>query len=203
MAKNDSNTKKHLHFAFGKIDQENFEELFCYFYPKLQAYAVSILNDKQSAEDVVQDVFLYIWNKREDLQFGEGFYSYIFQSVYSKSIDHIRKDSRLSKHEQDSLLKFAEEYQTYLGNDAHPLKELFSEEFNKKLDDLLDKLPEARKQVFKMVYLDGLKAKEVSSELNMPLRTVESHIYLTLKFLRANLSPTDFLILSLFFDFIS
>ncbi len=195
------NTGKSSSFTFKRISEEHFEELFCEFYPKLLAYAISILNNKQVAEDIVQEVFLYVWEKRDKLQIGAGFYSYVFQSTYTKCVDYIRKDSRLDKREQESILKFAEEYESYLENDAHPIQELFSKDFNEKLDLLLEQLPESRCQVFKLVYIDGLKAKEVASQLDMPQRTVESHVYLTLKFLRTQLSPSDFFILALLFKF--
>lgn len=195
------NTGKSSSFTFKRISEEHFEELFCEFYPKLLAYAISILNNKQVAEDIVQEVFLYVWEKRDKLQIGAGFYSYVFQSTYTKCVDYIRKDSRLDKREQESILKFAEEYESYIENDAHPIQELFSKDFNEKLDLLLEQLPESRRQVFKLVYIDGLKAKEVASQLDMPQRTVESHVYLTLKFLRTQLSPSDFFILALLFKF--
>lgn len=195
------NDSESSHYASKRISEEHFEELFCDFYPKLLAYAISILNDKQAAEDIVQEVFLYVWEKKEYLRTDAGFYSYIFQSTYTKCVDYIRKDSRLDKREQELLLKFAEEYQSYLENDAHPIQELFSQDFNKKLEALLEQLPESRREVFKLIYIDGLKAREVASKLDMPLRTVESHIYLTLKFLRTQLSPSDFFILALLFRF--
>lgn len=195
------NTGESSHSAIKRMSEEHFEELFCNFYPKLLAYAISILNDKQAAEDIVQEVFLYMWEKRENLQVDTGFYSYIFQSTYTKCVDYIRKDSRLDKREQQSILKFAEEYQSYIENDAHPIKELFSKDFNEKLSELLEQLPEARRQVFKLAYLDGLKAREIAVKLEMPQRTVESHIYLTLKFLRTQLSPSDFFILAFLFQF--
>lgn len=195
------NTGKASSFTFKRISEEHFEELFCEFYPKLLAYAISILNNKQVAEDIVQEVFLYVWEKRDKLQIGAGFYSYVFQSTYTKCVDYIRKDSRLDKREQESILKFAQEYESYIENDAHPIQELFSKDFNEKLDLLLEQLPESRRQVFKLVYIDGLKAKEVASQLDMPQRTVESHVYLTLKFLRTQLSPSDFFILALLFKF--
>ncbi|MPM78116.1 hypothetical protein SDC9_125127 [bioreactor metagenome] len=89
----------------------------------------------------------------------------------------------------------------YLENDCQPLKELFSKDFDEKLNALLAQLPEVRRQVFEMVYHEGLKAKEVSEILQMPQRTVESHIYLAMKFLRKHLSSSDFLILILFCKF--
>ena len=179
------------------LSQSQFEELFCSFYPQVAAYATVILDNKTTGEDIAQEVFAYVWEKRKSLQVGTGFLSYLFQTAYSRCIDHIKKNSRLEEYARDSLLKFAEEYHTYLENDCQPLKELFSKDFDEKLNALLARLPEIRRQVFEMVYREGLKAKEVSEILQMPQRTVESHVYLAMKFLRKHLSPSDFLILTL------
>lgn len=183
------------------ISQSQFEELFCRFYPQIAAYATVILDDQTAGEDIAQEVFAYMWEKRNVLHLGDGFHSYLFQSAYSRCIDYIKKNKQSEKYAQESLLQFAEEYQAYLENDGQPIKELFSKDFEESLNTLLEELPEVRREVFNMVYRDGLKAKEVAEKLQMPQRTVESHIYLTLKFLRKRLSPSDFLILILFCHF--
>lgn len=175
-----------------------FEALFCRFYPQLSAYATVILDDKTAGEDIAQEVFAYVWEKRNNLHFGDGFYAYLFQSAYSRCVDYIKKNKQLGKYAQQSLLKFAEEYHVYLDNDCEPIKNLFSKDFEEELNALLNQLPQARRQVFDLVYRDGLKAKEVAEKLQMPQRTVESHLYLTLKYLRERISPSDFLILLLF-----
>ncbi|MDD2283942.1 MAG: RNA polymerase sigma-70 factor [Paludibacter sp.] len=175
-----------------------FENLFCNFYPRVVAYAATILNDRNIGEDIAQEVFMYVWEKRNRLHFGEDFYSYLFQTTYTRCIDHIRKNSRLEKQEQETLLKFAEEYQLYIDNNCQPIQELFSKDFEESLNTLIKQLPETRQQVFKLVYYEGYKPKEVAEKLQIPQRTVESHLYLTLKYLRMHLSPSDFLLLVFF-----
>ncbi|WP_238869170.1 MULTISPECIES: RNA polymerase sigma-70 factor [Proteiniphilum] len=188
----------HISFTASQtISQSLFEELFCCFYPKIAAYATTILDDKTVGEDIAQEVFVYVWEKRNELHMGEGFYSYLFQSAYSRCIDYIKKNSRLEKYVQEALLKSAIEYHSYIENDCQPLKELFSKDFEEQLNALLSQLPEARRRAFELVYRDGLKMNEVAEKLQMPQRTVESHIYLTIKYLRKHLSPYDFLLLML------
>lgn len=179
------------------LSQPEFEELFCRFYPQVASYATVILDDRTAGEDIAQEVFVYVWEKRKELYVGDGFYSYLFQSAYSRCIDYIHKNKRLEKYAKESLLKFAAEYQSYIDNDSQALKELFSKDFEERLNVLLSNLPEARRQVFELVYRDGLKAREVSEKLNIPQRTVESHIYLAMKYFREHLSPSDFFILAL------
>ncbi|WP_436414098.1 RNA polymerase sigma-70 factor [Petrimonas sp.] len=191
------NNDHNLSITSQTITQSQFEELFCRYYPQIASYATVILDDKTAGEDIAQEVFVYVWEKRRELSVGERFHSYLFQSAYSRCIDYIKKNKRLEKYTQESLLKFADEYHSYLKNDAQPLKELFSKNFEESLNVLLDQLPEARRQVFDLIYRYGLKAKEVSEKLQIPQRTVESHIYLAMKFLRKHLSPHDFLVLTL------
>lgn len=183
------------------ISHSQFEELFCRFYSQVAAYATAILDDKTAGEDIAQEVFVYTWEKRKSLHAGEGFHGYLFRSAYTRCIDYIRKNRRYEKHEQESLLRFADEYHGYLDNDANPIKELFSKDFEENLHALLAKLPEARRKVFSLVYHDGLKAREVADKLQMSQRTVESHIYLSLKYLRKHLTPSDFLALMLLCQF--
>ena len=76
-----------------------------------------------------------------------------------------------------------------------------SKDFYEQLHNLLEKLPTQRREVFILTYIEGLKAKEVSERLQIPQRTVESHIYLAIKYLRAHLSKNDFYILSLLYFF--
>ncbi|MDR2815676.1 MAG: RNA polymerase sigma-70 factor [Proteiniphilum sp.] len=179
------------------ISQSQFEELFCCFYSQVAAYAAVILDDKTAGEDIAQEVFAYVWEKRNILHLGDKFRSYLFQLTYSRCIDHIKKNKQSEKYTQESFLKFAEEYHTYLENDCQPIQELFSKDFERSLNALLKELPDTRRKVFELAYRDGLKTKEVAENLKMPQRTVESHIYLALKFLRSRLVPSDFFILTL------
>jgi len=96
---------------------------------------------------------------------------------------------------------YLEEYNALLRSDASVLEEIYSKDFYEQLHNLLEKLPTQRREVFILTYIEGLKAKEVSERLQIPQRTVESHIYLAIKYLRAHLSKNDFYILSLLYFF--
>ena len=189
--------KQHTELHLQKITLSQFEEIFCRYYPSVSAYAASILDDNAAGKDIAQEVFLYVWDKRAQLQFNKGFQSYLFQAAYTRCVDYIKRHHRLEKYAQQTLLNFAEEYGSYLNNNCQTLQELFSKDFEKTLNTLLMQLPPSRRDVFNCVYREGLKTKEVSEKLQMPQRTVESHIYLAMKFLRKHLSPSDFLILTL------
>nr|MBP9482399.1 sigma-70 family RNA polymerase sigma factor [Parabacteroides sp.] len=96
---------------------------------------------------------------------------------------------------------FLEIYEKLARNEDSILDHLYSKDFYQTLHQLLDKIPEQRRNVFLLAYVDGLKSKDIAEQCNMSQRTVESHIYLTLKFLRERLLKKDFYIFLLLFYF--
>ncbi len=176
-------------------DHEAFNSLFRRFYPRIMAYVAAMV-EQEVAEDIVQDIFLHVWENRKKLYAGEGFHSYLFQSAYTRCIDYYRKTQSADKYNLHMESAYLEEYNALLRSDASVLEEIYSKDFYEQLHNLLEKLPIQRREVFILTYIEGLKAKEVSERLQIPQRTVESHIYLAIKYLRAHLSKNDFYILS-------
>jgi RNA polymerase sigma-70 factor (ECF subfamily) len=182
------------------VNREAFDELFRCYYPRLISYISSIL-DSKVAEDIAQDVFLYVWENRKKIYFGQGFQSYLFQSGYTRAMDYLRKQHTVMDYAQNVQTDFLEIYEKLARNEDSILDHLYSKDFYQTLHQLLDKIPEQRRNVFLLAYVDGLKSKDIAEQCNMSQRTVESHIYLTLKFLRERLLKKDFYIFLLLFYF--
>lgn len=182
------------------VNREAFDELFRCYYPRLISYISSIL-DSKIAEDIAQDVFLYVWENRKKIYFGQGFQSYLFQSGYTRAMDYLRKQHTVMDYAQNVQTDFLEIYEKLARNEDSILDHLYSKDFYQTLHQLLDKIPEQRRNVFLLAYVDGLKSKDIAEQCNMSQRTVESHIYLTLKFLRERLLKKDFYIFLLLFYF--
>ena len=181
--------------------RQTLQELVERYQNNLFAVAFNVCKNAQDAEDVVQDVFLHVWENRKKLYAGEGFHSYLFQAAYTRCIDYYRKTQSADKYNLHMEGAYLEEYNALLRSDASVLEEIYSKDFYEQLHNLLEKLPTQRREVFILTYIEGLKAKEVSERLQIPQRTVESHIYLAIKYLRAHLSKNDFYILSLLYFF--
>lgn len=179
-------------------NQEAFNKLFRYYYPRLLAYVSSVMDD-EIAEDITQDVFLYVWENRKNLYIGGGFHSYLFQSAYTRCLDVIRKKNTMEKYTVH--MELLEQHRFLQENGCKEIERLYTQDFHQTLNNLLNELPEQRRAIFKLSYLSGMKTKEISEKLNVPQRTVESHIYLALKFLRSRMSKEDFFILCAFFNF--
>ena len=194
--KSDDNTLMNIQL----VNRDAFDELFRCYYPRLISYISSIL-DSKVAEDIAQDVFLYVWENRKKIYFGQGFQSYLFQSGYTRAMDYLRKQHTVMDYAENVQTDFLEIYEKLARNEDGILEHLYSKDFYQTLHQLLDKIPEQRRNVFLLAYVDGLKSKDIAEQCNMSQRTVESHIYLTLKFLRERLLKKDFYIFLLLFYF--
>lgn len=172
--------------------RDTFNQLFRFYYPRVAAYVASLIGNEMIAEDVAQDVFLYVWENRKKLSLEAGFHAYLFQTAYSRSIDYFRKSKHAQVVNEQLLIDYMEEYSSLLKGEEEMLKNLYSKDFYKELYRLLDEMPAERKEVFILAYLQGMKAKDIAVIKEMPKRTVESHLYLAMKYLKRKMSEKDF-----------
>ncbi len=162
-------------------DQTSYKSLFDRYYQWLCNYLYKLSNDSSLAEDLVQNVFLKIWEKRDSLQINTSLKNYLFKSCHNEFLMHLRKQKK--------------EYDTLDVIKMEVLLEMNSEEAENELEqkwvDLeksIDKLPKKCKEVFKLSRFDQKKHKEIASILGISTKTVEVHISKALRFLKTNIS---------------
>ena len=183
-----------LLYELKKGNREAFNGVFRYYYPRMMAYVASMVEQK-AAEDIVQDVFLYVWENREKLYVSDGFHSYLFQSAYTRCLDYFKKNLSIEKYHSHTYEKYLEDYQDLLKGDNPVIEELSVKDFYRHLYELLEHLPVQRREVFILTYIKGLTTKEVAEQTRMPQLTVESHLYLALRFLKGHMSRNDYYML--------
>ena len=162
-----------LLYELKKGNREAFNGVFRYYYPRIMAYTASMVEQK-AAEDIVQDVFLY---------------------AYTRCLDYFKKNLSIEKYHSHTYEKYLEDYQNLLKGDDSVIEELSVKDFYRHLYELLEHLPAQRREVFILTYIKGLTAKEVAEQTRMPQRTVESHLYLALRFLKGHMSRNDYYML--------
>lgn len=177
-------------------NREAFNSMFRYYYPRMMAYVTTTV-EEEVAEDIVQDVFLYVWENHQRLYVGGGFHSYLFQAAHTRCLDHLRKKESVEKYQSHIYTNYLEECDSLLKADGSIIEELSTKDLYKRLYELLEQLPVQRREVFILTYIKGLKAKEVAEATQMSQRTVESHIYLAIKYLKEHMSKKDFYLLSI------
>ena len=162
-------------------DMANYEQLFKTHYNNLCSYANKYLEDLDAAEEVVQDVFVKLWENRETISITGSFKSYIFRAVRNACLNFIRH------------LQVREEFKTYNEQELErnqPLleDEIHASELEVRIRAAINLLPAERRKVFIMSRYDGLKYKEIAEKLNISDKTVENQMGRAIKFLREKLT---------------
>ncbi len=169
-------------------DERAFEELFRSHYESLCRSANLLLNDADEAEEMVQNVFVTLWEKRSRLEITTSVKSYLYRSIRNASLNRI-------KHE-----KVKREYTTeqeLLSAPAAPAShQLLQKELQVQISLVIASLPEQCRLIFKMSRFEEMKYAEIADELGISVKTVENQMGKALKILRTKLK--DYLILIIF-----
>jgi RNA polymerase sigma-70 factor (ECF subfamily) len=151
-------------------DTQAYKQLFLLFYPSLVPFAVSIIKSKELAEEIVSDVFVKIWQKRQQLDKVDNLKFYLFTAVKNRCIDALNGSQH--KHViniNDVSLEFRSLYHD-------PEQKMISAETIKKIKDAVQELPPRCQLIFKLVKEEGLKYKEVAELLQISVKTVENQM---------------------------
>jgi len=159
------------------LDEGSFERLFRELFPSLMVFALKILASDDDAREVVQNVFINLWERREDLDLSTSLKSYLFTSVHNRSLNLIR-DNR----------KFARVEIPEWEGDPDPGTRMESEELEERIMEVIGSLPEKCRVVFTMNRFDGLKYGEIAERLGISVKTVENQMSKALKILRQKLA---------------
>lgn len=168
-------TEKRLNQERG-LDQEAFERLFREYFPPLMAFARKILVDEDDAREVVQNVFINLWEKRMEIDLSTPLKSYLFTSVHNRSLNVIRDRKKFSSSEMPEV---AGEWDVSMQIETMELEE--------KIREVIGSLPEKCREVFELNRFDGLKYSEIAEALGISVKTVENQMSKALKILREKL----------------
>jgi RNA polymerase sigma-70 factor (ECF subfamily) len=156
-------------------DVQAFRQLFILYQPSLLQFAISILKSKELSEEVVSDVFIRIWQKRQRLDQIENLMFYLFSAVKNRAITKLHEQKKHTALNIDSIsLEFKSIY-------YDPEQKMISAEQISEIRACIRKLPPRCQLIFKLVKEDGLKYKEVAELLNLSIKTVENQIIIALK----------------------
>ena len=163
-----------------KGDGVAFEQIFKRYYNDLARYCYSLVRDETAAEEITQEVFIYLWEKKDTIEISSSLKSYLFSAVRNKSINYIKYElprQRILIDLSDTVL--VEGTIFHEKNDIKRLK--------KKIQVSINQLPEKCKQIFLLSRYGGMTYKEIAEELELSVKTVENQMSIALKKLRESL----------------
>ena len=163
-----------------KISEEQFEKLFSDHYEDLCKSTFSIVNDPDTAKDIVQDVFLRIWRQRNNIAPGGTSKSYLYRSCINQALNYIKTYKR-KIHREHLYVDRGE------GTSREPEaeKKLIADELSQRINACINELPPVCKEVFLLSRYEEMSYKEIAQFLDISVNTVEKHIGKALKALRA------------------
>lgn len=162
-------------------DERAFESLFKKHYQMLIKVGLFLLNDAEQTEEVVHDVFLNIWQKRDNVNVEASFKNYLITAVRNRCFNHLKAKKKTTSIDDDE--SWAEELVADTGADTiAQVKEV-----GKAIEEAVDRLPEQCRIIFQLSRYEGMSYKEIAEALDLAPKTVENQIGRALKVLRAEL----------------
>ncbi|WP_167605687.1 RNA polymerase sigma factor [Maribellus sediminis] len=149
-------------------DERAYRELFNIHYRILVQYADRFLNDIPLAEDVVQGVFIYLWENASKIELTQSLKSYLFKAVKNSCLNQLRAIQIYDKHQ----ILYLEAALLQLKEEEHHDTELLEE-----VQQALMKLPEKMYQIFFLRFKEELSIKEIAQNLSVSENTVKSHLF--------------------------
>ena len=157
-------------------DQAAFKLVYGSFYKRLYQFAFAIVKTREAAEEIVEDVFIRIWQKREDLSSVRNLRVYLYTATKNTALNYLSKKARESIAEPFDHINIGLDQSA-----VTPEQILITAEMFKKIQEAIEALPPRCKMIFKLVREDGLKYKEIAEILNITVNTIDVQMAIAVK----------------------
>ena len=169
-------------------EETRFEDIYLSYFSKMKYFAKEYVISEENAENIVQDVFVELWENKEMLNMHMNLIAYLFTTIKNKCLNHLRHKLVV----QETASKLQEEYTISLRMNLDSLEafdnNLFSDQdIEKIISRALDTLSEKCRTIFIMSKIEGKKQKEIAQELNISINTIETQMGIAYKKLRIEL----------------
>jgi RNA polymerase sigma-19 factor, ECF subfamily len=155
-------------------DTGQFESLFRSSYASLVRYAKTIIKDHDTAEEIVQDLFVRLWQDRQKLEIESSLNGYLFRAVHNRCLHWLSHSRVVEKHAREMADRETQ-------SPVNPAEIIQYNELQLRIAEILEKLPEKCGRIFCMNRFEGLKYTEIAEKLSVSVKTVEANMGRALK----------------------
>lgn len=174
-----------------KNDYQSFERLYEKYWEKLYDYVIRRINSHEVSQEIVQEVFVSLWEKRNTIQINTSVASYLFAAAKYQMLNYIKACAVREK--------YAENFRAFSASrfDNSTEESMALSELQGQILQGMSTLPEKCKEVFLLKRVQHLSTHEIASQLNISPKTVENHMTRALKILRVSLQEFFLLFIAL------
>lgn len=177
-----NNTDLQLIDRLSQDDRKAFEEIFRTYYTELCNFCLKYVRVETMAEEIVQEIFINIWDRRAELAITVSIKAYLYTAVRNRSFNYLKL--QLPKEQKKVEVDNIGIFETDTRED-----EIMLDELKDQVKLAIDNLPNKCRIIFNLSRNSGLTYREIAEELDISVKTVENQIGLALKKLREQLQP--------------
>jgi len=191
LSEKNKNTDQKLVKTLKKGDVFAFNELFHKYSQKVYNFSIKHLENEEDVKDLVQEIFMKIWDKRKKIDANKSFNGFLFTITLNLIRNYFRKKVK----DRKLINKWLEETEPY--SDSTKLSIEFRS-LEKVVNTIVEQLPPKRRMVFRLSRNEGLSNDDIARRMNIQKKTVENHLNLALRYLRERLQEQSFLVILFF-----
>jgi len=177
-----SKSNQELVLLIQKDDRIAFYNIYERYCRRLHGFVLRYIKQKEDAEEIVQEVFVKIWESRNKIDAYSSFESFLFTIAYNTTISLLRK--RTNEHKYLEHLKSLQQHD----NNPDLIDEIYFNELNDRVQTFLNELTPRQKEIFQLSREEGLSHDEIAKKLDISVNTVKKHICNTLAFLKSQIN---------------
>ncbi|QGK77271.1 RNA polymerase sigma-70 factor [Flavobacterium sp. SLB02] len=157
-----------------------FEKVFKMYFRNLHTFAYTFMKDDVIAEEIVQNVFFKIWEKRDQLQIDDSLKAYLYRAVHNESLNHLKH----LKIKNSFQLQYSANMES---SNQDASNQMIASELENDIYKAINELPQQCRTIFQMSRFEQLKYQQIADQLNISVKTVENQMGKALKVLRSKL----------------
>lgn len=173
----DSYSDEQLFELLCQDNREAFDEIYSRYWDKLYVYTAKAIKDKEAAKDIIQEIFVSLWLRRDSLKNNDSLSGYLFTAARFKGITYIQSNLKKSSFEPALIEHFT-------GRQDSLNEQLAAKELNTIVNDEIRKLPEKMREIYILSRKEQLSHKEIAEKLQISDKTVKKQISNALKLFR-------------------
>ena len=160
------------------------ESMFKTFYTVLAAYCQKYVKNEETARDIIQDIFLKVWENRQNVDFSMPLHSYLLKIAHNCCMNHLQRLKTEQSYLHNAAMQLLEMETQY----DHLFDQLVADATGERIEQIVERLPEQCRDIFRKSRFEGMKHEDIAQNLNISVRTVETQIYRALKVLKKALN---------------